>query len=49
MNSPTLVLRHIEMIPGIEVHDSAIKVDSMIKLMVSQYKPGRYISTTKGT
>ena len=37
-NSPTLV-RHMEIIPGIGNHDSAIKVDSMIKPMVIQCKP----------
>ena len=46
-NSPTLV-RHIEMIPGIGDHDSAIKVDSMIKPMVSQCKPRKIYQYHKG-
>ena len=46
-NSPTLV-RHMEMIPGIGDHDSAIKVDSMIKPMVSQCKPRKIYQYHKG-
>ena len=46
-NSPTLV-RHMEMIPGIGDHDSAIKADSMIKPMVSQCKPRKIYQYHKG-
>ena len=46
-NSPTLV-RHMEMVPGIGDHDSAIKVDSMIKPMVSQCKPRKIYQYHKG-
>ena len=46
-NSPALV-RHMEMIPGIGDHDSAIKVDSMIKPMVSQCKPRKIYQYHKG-
>ena len=46
-NSHTLV-RHMEMIPGIGDLASAIKVDSMIKPMVSQCKPRKIYQYHKG-
>ena len=46
-NNTTLV-RHKEMLPGIGNHDSAIKVDSMIKPMVCQCNPRRIYQYHKG-
>ena len=49
-NSPTVptLVRHMEMIPGIGDHDSAIKVDFMIKPMVSKCKPRKIYQHHKG-